>query len=272
MRRDGGRILVGLDADETAADVLAVARRLATATGAALQAVHVGAHVPPRLAALATAAGVTVEVEAGDPVTVLRRRLDDPAVVAAVVGCRREAGGPRPAGHVSLGLVQLATAPVVAVPPATLVGEKPLRDVLLPLDGSASTEAAVGPTIAALAGSGLRITVAHVFDAAGTPRFLDQPHHGLEAWGHEFLARHARPDLDLVLRAGHPGEQLLDVITATAPDLVVLGWSRDLASGRAQTVRELLSSSTVPLLLVPIDGAEGPAQHPLLVADGGSDW
>lgn len=271
MRNDDSRILVGLDAGETAAAVLAVARRLGTAIHAELDTVHVGDRLPPLLDDLAAAADLEITVESGDPIDVLVRRLGAPAVVAAVVGCRA-AGGPRPAGHVSLGLVQRATVPVVVVPPHTPVGDEPLHDVLLPLDGSRETEAAVGPTVATLAGSGLQVTVAHVLDAEDAPRFLDQPHHGLEAWGDEFLARHATPDLDLVLRAGPPGEQLLDVIAASAPDLVVLGWSQDLSAGRAQTIRQLLTDSPVPLLLVPTDDTGRSAGDPLVAAAGGPDW
>lgn len=271
MRRDDSRIVVGLDSGETARAVLAVAQRFGTAIGAELAAVHVGRDLPRRLADLAATAGIHVAVEPGNPIDVLTRRLATPGVVAAVVGSRA-AGGPCPAGHVSLGLVRHATVPVVVVPPGTRVGEEPLRDVLLPLDGTRETEAAAAPSVETLAGSGLRITVAHVFDAERVPRFLDQSHHGLDAWGQEFLARHAPPDLDLVLRAGRPGDQLLDVIAGTAPDLVVLGWSRDLSPGRARTIRQLLTDSSVPLLLVPTNDTDRSVEVPLIEAGRGPDW
>ena len=271
MTPDDRRILAALDEGDTAAVVLAVARRVAHAVDAQPVAVHVGDGIPLRLAELVAAADVPHHLLPGTPVEVLTDRLRRPGVVAAVVGCRTP-DGPRPAGHVATHLVQHAPVPVVVVPPGTGVGDEPLRHVLLPLDGSHETTAAVDPAVATLAGSGLRITVAHVFDAAGGPRCLDQPHHGLDAWGREFLERHAAPGLDIVLRAGRPGEQLLDVVAATEPDLVVLGWAQDLTSGRARTIRALLTSSPVPLLLVPTDGVGGAAAGPRIATDDGPDW
>jgi len=148
------------------------------------------------------------------------------------------------------------------VPPGTSAGiGAPLRTVLLPLDGAAETEAAVTPTVRLLADADLEVVVVHVLTDQQVPAFLDQAHHALDAWGHEFLARHAvtEPAPRIVLRAGTPGRNVLEVAGTEAADLIVLGWSQDLSPGRAEVVRLLLADADVPVLLVPVEPAGGTA-------------
>ncbi|HSC91419.1 MAG TPA: universal stress protein, partial [Gaiellaceae bacterium] len=83
------------------------------------------------------------------------------------------------------------------------------------------------------------------------------PHHELEAWKEEFLARHApRPeDVRLEVRVGRPGESVLRVAEEADADLIALGWARDLSRGRAAVVREVLERSPIPVLLVSVTPA-----------------
>lgn len=260
------RVVAGLDVSHASATVLEVARGIATALDGELEVVHAGTSAPPTLVATVAAAGHGLVVERGDPVTVLAGRLARAGRSLAVVGSRDRPDGPRPAGHVPLGLLQSVARPVVVVPPDATAGR--LRDVLLPLDGTSLTATAAEPAVALLADADPCVTVAHVFDADHVPRFLDHPHHDLDAWGREFLARHAEDDLDLVLRAGPPGAELLEVIRELRPDLVVLAWAQELAPGRATTIRHLLVHSPAPLLLVPVDGVDAPAPVGVAAAGG----
>lgn len=253
-------IVVALEDGPEAASVLAVAQELVRTLDQGIRVLHVTARAdaaPTDLTDLVGAAGLELEVVEGDVVAQLAAFLERPATAAMVVGSRSLAEGPRPAGHVPLALIERTAQPVVVVPPDADPG-RIVREVLLPLDGSEDVTIAAELTVRLLRGSGARITIVHVFDPQHVPSFLDQPHHALAAWGQEFLDRHAQDGARLALRAGDAGDGVLDVVAAADADLVVLCWHRDLSAGRAQTVNELLSSSRVPLLLLPVqDAASG---------------
>jgi len=53
------------------------------------------------------------------------------------------------------------------------------------------------------------------------------------------------------VRAGPVGEQLTAMASSGAFDLVVVVWSQETRDGRAGVVMDLLTATTVPLLLVP---------------------
>ena len=55
--------------------------------------------------------------------------------------------------------------------------------------------------------------------------------------------------------------EILDILRRSHCDLVALGWSQDLARGRAAVVRRMLAESPVPVLLTPVsnDSALAPA-------------
>lgn len=256
--RESPIVLAAVDDDPVAGAVLHVATALAQTLAATIEVVHVGDTLPSGLRATVERSGHDLRLLDGDSVEALTSELQRADVRLAVIGCRGRPAGPRPAGHVSLAVLERAITPVVVVPPDTPAAHRDLTVVLLPLDGSDETAAAVDPTMRLLTGAGLKVIVAHVFDAATVPAFQDDPYHAMQAWGHEFLARHADTDLELVLRSGPPGTRLLDVMEAEDVDLVVLGWSQRLAADRARTIRELLSRSPVPLLLVPVEGIDPP--------------
>lgn len=85
------------------------------------------------------------------------------------------------------------------------------------------------------------------------PAYSDQVQHETEVFAHEFIARNVPTgvDVDLALRVGQPGRELLAASHESASDLIVVAWSRDLSPGRAEIVRELLERSRIPVLLVP---------------------
>jgi nucleotide-binding universal stress UspA family protein len=252
-------VLAAIDTHPIAAAILRVASALGEALDAPVRALHVESVGVSTVRATADRAGVELRVTSGTPVEALSRALQDADVALAVLGCRDQPAGPQPAGHVALAVIEEAAKPIVVVPPGSRPGVTGrIAKVLLPLDGSLESTAAVEPTVAVLAGSGLQVTVMHVFDPEHVPAFVDQPHHALQAWGHEFLARHANTDLDLVLRSGPPGTRVLALADDEEMDLIVLGWSQNLSPGRARMIRQLLCESHVPLLLVPTH----PERHP----------
>jgi nucleotide-binding universal stress UspA family protein len=244
-----GAVLAAVDATPAAETILRVAAALGRAFDTAVRAVHVTTHEAELVQGIADRAGIELATIRGDPTDALTQAVSEMDVRIAVVGCRDRPTGRRPAGHVALAVIERAAKPVVVVPPDSTITA--ILKVLLPLDGTDEAAAAVEPTVRMLAASGLEIVVAHVFDASHIPAFIDQPHHALPAWGHEFLARYANTDLDLRLRTGIPEARVLDLAAEEHADLIVLGWSQDLSPGHARIIQRLLCESDIPLLLVP---------------------
>ncbi|MFI5783100.1 universal stress protein [Nocardia sp. NPDC051570] len=151
-------------------------------------------------------------------------------------------------------IVRHAEKPVVLVPAARPI--EAIERVLVPLDGTDEAVAAVAETVRLFRSAGVDIVVLHVFDAATRPGFWDQAAHARPIWEQEFLARFCAPHLPgsaptLTLRTGAPGEHVVDIAGAHA-DLIILGWSRRLDPGRAQTVRRTVRESPVPVMLIPV--------------------
>jgi nucleotide-binding universal stress UspA family protein len=170
-----------------------------------------------------------------------------------VLGRSRQPGG-GPAGAVALELATTLPKPVAVVPvEAPHPGR--LARILVPLEGTRSTSLAPMRTIELARDAGLEIVVVHVFDAASLPLFSDQPQHETAAWTSEFLARYAPcppEDVRLESRVGDPVEEIVLVAQEIDADLLALGWSQDLAGGRAPIVRAALETAKLPVLLIPV--------------------
>ncbi len=148
--------------------------------------------------------------------------------------------------------------PVVVVPAGPGAPIRAINRVLVPLDGSREASSAVAETLALLARHDVDVVVLHLFTGPTVPRFWDHQGHADEAWKTEFLARHCpHPGIRLELRAGEPGESILDAARCERVDLIALGWSQRLDSGRALTVRHTLAAGEVPVLLLPVPVASG---------------
>ncbi|MGZ4416515.1 MAG: universal stress protein [Gaiellaceae bacterium] len=229
--------------------VLEAARSFAHLTTAELEALYVvvGADREP----LAVDPGVPLRVRKGPLVETLRDAAASHDIECLAIGTGCSRAGDRPGTLLQVAVD--ARAPLLGVP---LNGTRgPLRRVLAPLDGaSESTEALRG--MLARMHDEVEVVVLHVCDAAGAPAFLDQPHHELDAWTAEFLARHgpgaARASLQL--RIGTPDEHILGSGKACGADLIVLEWAQSLEPGKAAVVRRTLGRTRLPVLLLPTAG------------------
>jgi nucleotide-binding universal stress UspA family protein len=257
-------ILACIDASAAARPVL----QTAVALGQTLTLPVVALYVrqddvePPQQ--FADAAGVQLQVGTGAPIDTITAAVAEDEVALGVLGVRRLPGGRRPAGHTALAVARWAVKPLVAVPPVPRdpppVG---LHRVLVPLDGTPTAAQAVQQATRRFAGSGVEIVALHVFDATTVPRFWDRPQYDHDAWGEEFLARWCpTPGARLELRAGRPGGHVLEVAAAAGADMIALGWSQDLAPDRAAVVREVLTRTDIPVMLLPCARAEQPAVAP----------
>jgi nucleotide-binding universal stress UspA family protein len=255
--RASKKVIAAVADDAVAGVVLSVAAAIANLYAATVQAVHVGED-HPGLAAVVQDTGVTLTTVAGGPVETLARAAAAEEVAAVVIGARGAPAGRRPAGSTALRLITMLQKPVVVVPPAAAPGAR-IENVLVPLDGTIASAAALHETVALARSAAAEITVAHVQQRDSIPPFENHTPHEVDAWSKEFIAHYCPSATTLELRVedGKPPERVLDILRRSRCDLVALGWGQDLAGGRAAVVRQMLAESPVPVLLAPASG--GPA-------------
>jgi nucleotide-binding universal stress UspA family protein len=247
------KLIAAIDNSAAARPILATAAALARLLQAEIEAVHVRANGGSTAAAAASAAGVplrTLEPPVTESLVGVAMQSD---VRAVVFGARSSARGPSPAGQVALALIGILRKPAVVVPPQAPLAYS-LERILVPLDASKKTAAALRETIELARDAEVEIVVLHVLHGASLPLFSDQPQHEPEAWRNEFLARycHQPERMRLETRVGVPAELVHTIATETGADLIALAWSQTMTAGRAAVVRAVLERSAVPVLLVPI--------------------
>lgn len=248
-------VLAALDDSPTARAVLDAAEAFAQLADASLEAVHVtdgGTETPEWLA---TRYQLPLRLLTGPVPSVLLAAVEDPEVIAGVFGARGMPGGRRPVGRTAMHVLQRATKPIVVVPPDATVGaSRPLRRLLVPLEGEVVSSEPVLASLGPLIAKEVELVVLHVFTSATVPRVLDHPARDLSLWGDEFVARHCPAASRIELRTGPVGARVSEVATEEAVDLIVLSWSRDSSPGHAAVIQDVLGSAPVPVLLLPVDG------------------
>ena len=247
-------VLAAIDNSAAARPVLSTAKAVARLTGADPLAIHVREDGMATARAAANSAGMELNVAELPVGEALATAAARPEVIAMVVGARATPGGRRPAGHTAVELITAADKPLVVVPPFPRAPE-PIQRILVALDGTPASATALRRTIDMAHRGALDVVVLHVHEEATLPAFEEQEHHEHEAWTHEFIERWcpgAAALTQLDVRVGAPGPRLLQAIRDAKTDLVALAWSQSLAPGRAAVVREALSSSPVPVLLIPV--------------------
>ena len=249
-------VLAAIDHSAATGPVLTTACAMGRLLATAVTAIHVREDGIAEVSAAAARAAVGLVIAPGPVAEALLEagRADD--VTAMVVGARAAAGGAEPAGHIALQLLTALNKPVVVVSPAADVASR-IDRILVPLEGTRESAGALQEVLDAARRRGTEVILLHVHDPRALPAFEEQPHHELEAWSREFVARWStagppRPALEV--RVGAAGEQVVEAAAQLGIGLVALGWSRRLDAGRAQVVREALRSSPVPILLMPTPG------------------
>jgi nucleotide-binding universal stress UspA family protein len=281
-----GVVLVALDGSPTAARALPLARALALQLGARVEGLHV---VDAETAGADPAALVPRQLEGREAARILAAGAD-PA--GAIVHAAREpwvelvvltTAGRTPAsrhrlGHVARRVLAHTRRPVLLVrpnrAPAGAACVAPLRRLLLPLDGSPMTTAALRPALdlAARLDAALDILLVAPHPGPATPepggvtppRYVDQPHHEWADWrgrvlGH--LAAHVGPPpgnvtVRVVLTAGDIAHQIGAFAAEHHADAIVLVRRSHLEAGRARVLRAVLGRTVCPILLL---AAEPPA-------------
>ena len=243
-------------------ELVAAARSLAKAARWDARALHVREPGVPEPGS-AEFEGLELTAIDGDPVEAITSLAAGEAVDALAFGLRCSAG---PAcepgmGHVAEALLDGAVTPVLLVRP----GMRPLttlRRLIVPLEGSPSTSAAMTAADDALCARGREIVMLHVAtgDApteAGSlpaPRIVDQEHYEWSAWQEEFTMRFSQcPEGGrhrVVVRVGDPAKLIAEQAESGGAELIVLSWGGSFASGHGAVIKELLDTAPCPLLIV----------------------
>jgi hypothetical protein len=251
-------ILVAYDGSPVARQVLAAAEGVGRAAGWRLRVLQV---TEPGQAESAAAWPPDVEVQrvSGEPARAILRAAEDPDVNVIALGLRSDA---RPGvGHVARRVLERATQMLLLV----RVGMVPvdgLRRILVPLEGSPSTSAAMRVADDSFCARGREIVMVHVVTgdtpaepgSMPAPRFMDQEHYEWTAWQEEFCMRFSQCSKGgrhrVCVRVGDPGPLIVAEAREVRAELAVVAWRQNLGAGQAARLKVLLEESPCALLLV----------------------
>lgn len=248
------KVIAALDNSLASRPVVATAIGLSRLLGAEPELLHVVEGGDRIARGAADAAGRQLETLPGPVVERLLERSRSEDVVATVVGARGTPGGRRPLGRTALALATALEKPVVVVPPHARPPEV-LRKVLVPVEGELSASLTPRAIVQLGCESELEVVVLHVLEEEALPSFTDQPQHEREAWAGEFLRRYCPWGIGRIQFEARVGgsDVLVPLVAEEANvDLIALGWTQELAEGRAPVVRAVLSRGRTPVLLVPV--------------------
>ncbi len=247
-------VLAALDTTAAARPVLETAVRMGRLIGAGVEALHVRA-VPlepiDTPASLAQSGEIPFRVLEGEIGPTLLAAVEAPEVRLLVIGARATPGGRRPIGRTARHILEHVCKPVVVVPPEVMSPHE-IHHILIPLEGTYASSRPVLEELAPLLPADVEIRVLHGFTEATLPAMLDRPEYDLDILGQEFLRRHFPHPAHVDLRSGSAPELVVESAREHRTDLIVLSWSQDSSPGKARVIQEVLSASSVPVLLLPM--------------------
>jgi len=247
-------VLAALDTTAAARPVLETAVRMGRLIGAGVEALHVRA-VPlepiDTPESLAQSGEIPFRVLEGEIGPTLLAAVEAPEVRLLVIGARATPGGRRPIGRTARHILEHVCKPVVVVPPEVMSPHE-IHHILIPLEGTYASSRPVLEELAPLLPADVEIRVLHGFTEATLPAMLDRPEYDLDILGQEFLRRHFPHPAHVDLRSGSAPELVVESAREHRTDLIVLSWSQDSSPGKARVIQEVLSASSVPVLLLPL--------------------
>ena len=261
-------VLAALDKDDSSSSVLGTGVKFAEIIGAGVEALHAGTSLPATLCMLARRAGVALRRIDGPANRALVAEIVRPEVRAIVVGAGLERSGRHPVGPTTRYVAERSSKFVVIVPVAPKGSEGPLSHLLVPLEGTASSSRPILEALFPLLVTGAEVEVLHVFTQETLPRMLDHPVRDFELIGREFLAKHCPGASRILLRAGPIADRVREACDKGPCGMIVLSWSQVSSGGRARVVRDVLSTSAIPVLLLPVAGDAGRTALPDAASHG----
>jgi nucleotide-binding universal stress UspA family protein len=144
---------------------------------------------------------------------------------------------------------------------------RPLRKLLLPLDGSPTTARALRTATQLAEELGASIDLLYVANSSqaahepggmAAPRYVDQPQHEWPHWGQEVIDRLLRclarcPEsvpVDIFLTDGDPGPEIARFAARHEEDGIVLVRRSQLEPGRGKILRHLFAQTPIPVIFV----------------------
>jgi nucleotide-binding universal stress UspA family protein len=238
--------------------LVATARALGQAAGWPLRVLQV-AQGGESAACQASHPDIELEYASGDPLTAILRVASEPDIGVVALGLRSdERAG---LGHVARQLVEKARRTLLVMRPGMRPVQE-LRRILVPMEGSPSTSAAMQVAEEHFCRRGREIVMVHVVTGATptepgsmpAPRFMDQEHYEWVEWQQEFCMRFSQCSKGgrhrVCVRVGEPGPTILTEAQEVRAELMVLSWRGKMGPGQAERVKLLLAESPCPLLLV----------------------
>jgi nucleotide-binding universal stress UspA family protein len=266
------RVLVALSGTEPPHPAIEAGRVIARALGAPLHGVLVWPtpitpFEVPRLLRLdpGSLEGIVLDVDVGDPAertSAATRSQPIAFVVVVAEGCGRDDCG---IGEIAARTLAETCAGMVVVRPGTWLG--PIDRIMVPIDGTPSTAAALAPAGELALRAGAALDVVMIEDAAAPlspepgamapPRYVDQPQHEWPAFSAELMQRLLTTIAQwprgvptrLMLGTGHPASEILRFAAELDPDLIALVWHGE-TGGHGSVFREVVRRATRPLLVL----------------------
>jgi nucleotide-binding universal stress UspA family protein len=211
----------------------------------------------------------SLRIESGEVVQTIVAKSAEPDVIMVVLttdGTAIEHGSHL--GSVAKGVIVGTTKPVLLVRPAASWTPRELRRLLLPVDGTPKTAAALKPAAELARRLGAALDLLHVAGpqgqapeergSIGAPRYVDQPQHEWPNWAGEMGERLARlaaecpreVEVQAFLAHGDVGAEIERFAVQHGADAVVLVRRSQLQPGRARTLRSVLERSSCPVLIL----------------------
>jgi nucleotide-binding universal stress UspA family protein len=241
------RVLAFLDSSPSSSAVRRTANHFARLVGAEVDCLHV--HDPGSNDAAPFDLDEDVRLLHGDPLEKMLEELRASDVIGAVLGARAIRG--KPVGRITLALVTESPVPLLILPPGHSGLTKADPHVMIPLDGSEATTAALGPLATTLANAGAHLRLLHFFDSDRLPPFVGSEE-DVRVLAEEFRLRHLTDQAETCdLRLGDPAQHMIDATIDRPTEAILIAWNQDLAPGRAEVVRRLLRESPLPIITLP---------------------
>ncbi|MCC6554164.1 MAG: universal stress protein [Polyangiaceae bacterium] len=267
------RVLVSLRATEAPSAAINVGRVVARTLAAPLHGVliwptQITPSDVPRLLRIDPEAleGMVLDVDVGDPAERLDAIARSSSVAFVVLAAEELGADACGVGDTALRALARMSASIIIVRPRAALSQ--IRHILVPLDGTPSTAAALEPAseLAERAGAALDLVLVADVTAApptepGTmtaPQYVDQPQHEWPAFSAEFIQRfvgsvgHRLPGVPVrfFLGSGRPAAEILRYAGELGPDLIALVWRDEGAAEPGPVLREVMRSARQPILVV----------------------
>lgn len=212
--------------------------------------------------------GMVIEVAVGDVADRIAESSRAGSVAFLVLPVDSDGPDPCGLGCLAARALREAGSSVIVVRPGH--PSRRLARILVPLDGTPSTAAAVAPAgeLARLAGASLDLVMVGQIDLPTmvpielgtmvTPQYVDQPQHEWPAFSQEFLARFLGAigrcprgvPARFCLRAGDPAREILRAAKDLDSDLIALVWHGGCEGDHGRVFRRVLRDAGLPVLVL----------------------